>query len=67
MKAGEVSKEWTSKMSLEINNIPKENLTNIANKVGELLKREGLKFDYGGVGLNFTEKICGIEFEVMEE
>ncbi|MBZ9635614.1 hypothetical protein [Clostridium sp. FP1] len=68
MKAGEVSEKWTSKMSIEVTNIPKEKVTSIANEVGEILKREGIKFDYGGIGAGLTgDRICGIDFEVMEE
>lgn len=56
----------TDEMSIEISNVPKEICINLTTLIGALLNEAGLKFDYGGIGKGFTNKICGVEFEIEQ-
>lgn len=58
--------DWTNRMSIEIDNIPKEKEIKIANAIGNLLLKNGLKFDYGGIADGATDRTCGILFEVKK-
>lgn len=54
----------TTKMSIDIEDIPKEKVFKIVEKIGSMLLKEGLKFTYGGIGEGITDKICGVNFEI---
>lgn len=67
MKNKEVNdliKDCTSKMSIDIDGLPKDKAILIANDIGKILLKHRLKFTYGGIGEGFTDKICGIQFDV---
>lgn len=70
MKNKEVNdliKDCTSKMSIDIDGIPKDKVILIANDIGKILLKHKLEFTYGGIGEGFTDKICGIQFEVKDK
>lgn len=60
----ELLNECTTKMSIDIEGIPKEKAFKIAEKIGNVLLKEELKFTYGGIGEGLTDNICGINFEI---
>jgi len=60
-------KDCTSKMSIDIDRIPKDKSILIANDIGKILLKHNLEFTYGGIGEGFTDKICGIQFEIKVE
>ncbi|WP_394897615.1 hypothetical protein [Clostridium butyricum] len=60
-------KDCTSTMSIDIDNIPKDLCIEVAELIGSALKAFGLKFEYGGIGEGFSDKICGIQFDVKSE
>lgn len=70
MKSKEVKdliKDCTSKTSIDIDGIPKDKLILIANDIGKILLEHNFKFTYGGIGEGYTDKICGIQFEVKDK
>lgn len=62
----ELMKECTSKMSIDIDNIPKNLCIEISELIGSALKSFGLEFEYGGIGEGFSDNICGIQFNVKD-
>lgn len=58
--------DWTNKMSIVIDDIPKEKEIKIANAIGNLLQKNGLEFDYGGIAEGSSDRICGIQFDVKK-
>ena len=63
----ELLKDCTEVTDVEVTGLPKDNMLIIATLMGEALTRLGLNFEYGGIGADCTDKICGISFEVKEE
>lgn len=59
-------KECTSRMSIDIDGIPKEKCIELANTIGTALNVLKLEFTYGGIGEGLTNKICGIQFDVKD-
>lgn len=59
--------ELTSKTSIEIENIPKDKLIRLGEIIGNILVEIGIKFDFGSCADGFSNKICGLVFEVEEE
>lgn len=59
-------KDCTSKMSIDIDGIPKNKSIEIANDIGRILLKHRLKFTYGGIGEGFSDNICGIQFDITE-
>lgn len=59
-------KDCTSKMSIDIDGIPKEKCMEIAEIIGNVLRAFRLEFTYGGIGEGLTNKICGIQFDVKD-
>lgn len=62
----ELMKECRSKMSIDIDNIPKDICIEISEVIGTVLLRFGLKFEYGGIGEGFSDNICGIQFDIKD-
>lgn len=60
-------KDCTSEMSIDIDGIPKNKSMQIASEIGRVLLKNGLEFTYGGIGEGFTDKICGIQFDVKSK
>jgi len=67
MSHKELIKDCTSKMSIDIDNIPKNKSIQIANEIGRILLEKGLTFTYGGIEEGFTDKICGIQFDIKNK
>lgn len=60
-------KDFTSKMSIDIDGIPKIKSIQIANEIGIILLKHNLEFTYGGIGEGFTNKISGIQFDIKSK
>ncbi|CAI3242240.1 conserved hypothetical protein [Clostridium neonatale] len=62
----ELMKECTNKMSIDIDNIPKDICIELTEVIGNILLRFGLEFEYSGIGEGFSDNICGIQFDVKD-
>lgn len=60
-------KDCTSKMSIDIDGIPKEKCFEIAEMIGNILIAYELKFTYGGIGEGFSGRVGGIQFDIEKE